>query len=428
MKHTRKDVSKSKIEVKVVLNSVDLAIPRQKAVEKLSSDIKVAGFREGKVPPHIAEKKIDQNKLTDEVVGMAINQAIIEVIQAEQIQLLDRPNADITKLVPFDTLEFTLKLDIVPPVKLGGYMNLKAKKQKIEVKDADVKSVLDNIQTQFSEKKAVKRAIAEGDEVVMDFTGFKDDKEFDGGAGKDFPLIIGSNQFIPGFEEAMIGHKTGDKFDIPLTFPKDYHAEQLKGAKVVFKVKVNKVNEVVKPEIDDKLAEKATSGQLKTAKDLKADIKRELTARAEFDSVERYKAELLNELVKKSTVEVPQVLIDDQIKALEEDFKNNLKYRGVTEEQYFKQQGFKDRDDWADKELKPQADQRVKNGMVLSELAKAEKIEVTDAEIDERQKVIMGQYNDPQLAERFKNPQVRQDIASRLATEKALNKLVAYNS
>jgi len=428
MKYTKKELAKNKIEYKVELNSVDLAVPRQKAVEKLSKDIKVPGFRAGNVPPHIAEKHVNPNALLDEVVQDAINRALVEIIVKEQTSPLDQPHVNVTKLVPFDLIEFTVEIEIVPPVKLGKYMTLRAKKDKVSIKDSDIDNVIENLQKQFADRKAVKRAIADGDEVFIDFTGFKDKKEFAGGSAKNTPLIIGSKQFIPGFEEGLIGHKEGDKFDLDLTFPKDYHAEDLKGAKVVFKVKVNKVNEVKLPDVDDELADKITAGQLKTVKELREDIKRELLSRAEFEATEQFKAELLKELVEKSAVEAPQVLIDDQSKALEEDFRNNLAYRGIDEKQYFAGQGFKNRDDWMKKELIPQAEQRVKNGLVLAELSKAEKIEVSDEEIEERQKQIMAQYTDPNLKARFQSPEFRSDLRNRLATEKALNKLVSYNS
>jgi trigger factor len=427
MNHTRKNLAKDKVEIKVTQNAVDLAVPRENAIQRLSKNIKVPGFREGKVPAHIAEKHLNQQQLTDEVVNAAINAALTEVLLAEQIQPLDQPHVNITKFVPFDTLEYTITIPIVPAVKLGGYMNLKAKREKTKVEPADIDSVIDNIRTQFAEKKAVKRAVTEGDEVILDFVGEKDGKPFDGGSAKDFALVIGSKQFIPGFEEGLVGHKAGEKLDLPLTFPKDYHAEGLKGAKAVFKVEIKKVSEVAKPELDNKLAEKITGGQIKDVKVLKDDIKRELTQRSTAEATERYKGALLAELVKKSTVEAPQILIDDQMKALENDFVQNLKYRGQSEEQYFKAQGFKDHDDWAAKELKPQAEQRVKNGLVLAELARAENVEVSDAEIDARQKQIVEQYNDPKLVEHFKSPETRRQIANDIAIAKALDKLVAYN-
>jgi trigger factor len=427
MRHTRKNSSKDQVEIAVVMEPSEIKAAHGRAIEKLGKDVKVAGFRAGKAPANIMAMHIDQNKLTDEVVNDAVNKALVDILVAEQIQPLDKPNVNITKLVPFEVLEFTIIIPVIPPVKLGDYMNLRVKKGKAESKPADIDATIEQLRSNLAEKKSVKRAAEVGDEVVLDFTGMRDGKEFDGGSAKDFPLAIGSKSFIPGFEDGIIGHKAGDKFDMPVTFPKDYHVKALAGAETIFKVKLHKVNQVVRSEVDDKFAAKASNGQIKSVKDLRADIKRELNARAEYEANEKFKGALLYELVKKSTVEAPEILIDDQAKALENDFRQNLAYRGMSEKQYFESNGFKDHDDWAKKELQPQAEARVKNGLVLAELAKTEKIEVSDDEIDERQKRIVEQYNDPKLVDRFKSPEMRRQIGNDLAIEKALNKLVAYN-
>jgi len=428
MKHTIKNPSKNQVDVTVVMETDEIKAAHGRAVEKLGKDVKVGGFRPGKAPANILAMHINENQLADEVVGDLINQALVEILVAEQIQPLDRPNVKVSKFVPFETLEFTIEIPVLPPVKLGNYMNLKVKREKIDVKAADISKIIEQLQTNAAEKKLVKRAAAVGDEVVLDFTGMRDGKKFDGGSAKDFPLILGSNSFIPGFEEGLVGRKTGEKFDLDITFPGDYHNAGLAGAEATFKVNLKKVKEVKKPEVDDKFAAKVTDGQIKDVKGLKADIKRELTARAEYESTERFKGALLAELVKKSTVEAPELLIDDQKKALENDFRQNLAYRGITPEQYFEANGFKDHDDWAVKELTPQSEARVKNGLVLSELSKAEKIEVSDEEIDARQKQIVEQYNDPKLVEQFESDEFRRQVGNDIAIAKALDKLVKYNS
>jgi trigger factor len=350
----------------------------------------------------------------------------VGVIVKEQIQPLDQPNVKITKFVPASDLEFTVEVRVIPPVKLGGYMNLKAKKADVKVTDDDVAKLLENLQTQAAEKKEVKRAVQEGDEVLVDFVGKKKGVEFAGGKAEQVPLVIGSKQMIPGFEEGIIGHKAGESFTIKVTFPSDYNAADLAGQKVEFDIKLYKVSELVKPKLDDKFAAKV--GPFYLLKELKDAARKELEQRANFEAMERFKAELLEELVKKTTVDVPEALLDDQMHALEHEAEDNIKYRGLTVEDYFKRNNFKSREDWIEKEIKPEAEKRVKNGLVLAELAKAENIEVSDAEIDEQQKQIVEQYNDPELKKRFETPETRRNIANRIATDKALNKLVAYNS
>lgn len=425
MKYTRKDLSKDKIEISISFDKADIEPIYNEVVEEKSKELKVSGFRKGKVPKEIAKKYLNDSALSDEVVGRLANKAIIEVIVKEQIQPLDRPNVNVTKFVPFDTLEAKVEISIIPPIKLGGYMDLKAKKPEVKVSSDDVDKLLENLRRQAAEKKEVKREAKDGDEVIIDFVGKKGGKEFEGGKAENVPLVLGSGQMIPGFESAIEGHKAGKNFTIKVTFPKEYHAKDLAGAKAEFDIKLHKVNEVVLPELDDKFAPKV--GPFYTVKELKDAAKKELTQRAEFEANDKFKGELLAELVKKSKIDIPEVLINDQMDALIQEAEDNIKHRGLTPEQYYKQRDYKDREDWIEKEVKPEAERRVKNGLVLAELAKLEKIEVSEKEIDDAQKQLTEQYTDPKLKERFNTPEQRRNIANRIATEKALNKLVAYN-
>jgi trigger factor len=377
------------------------------------------------VPAKVAEKYLNQQALADEVINKVINQTLVKIINDEQVQLVDKPEVKVTKFVPFELLEFTVVLSVLPPVKLGGYMDLKAKYIKPEVKDGDVDKLIDNLRTQQAERKAVKRTAKNGDEVVIDFVGRQNGVEFAGGKAEALPLILGSNQMIPGFESGIEGHKAGEEFVVKVKFPKQYNKSELAGKPAEFTIKLTKVSELVEPELDDKFAAKI--GPFYTVKELKEAAKKELVSRAEFESLERFRAELLAELVKKSKLELPAVLVDDQIRALENEAEDNFKYRGLTAERYFQQNGYADRADWIKNELEPEAEKRIKNGLVLAELAKAEKIEVSEAEIDERQKQIVSQYNKPELQERFNSPESRRNIANRIVTEKALDKLVNFN-
>jgi trigger factor len=425
MKYTRKDLAKDKVEIKINFDKADIQPIYEKVVEEKRKDLKVSGFRKGKVPAEVAKKYLNDAVVTDEVINQLLNQLIVKVLVDEQLQPLDRPNVNVTKFVPYETLEGTVVIPIIPPIKLGGYMDLKAKKAEPKVTDEDVDKLLENLRRQAAEKKEVKRAAKDGDEVTIDFTGKKGGKEFDGGKAENVPLVLGSGQMIPGFESEIEGHKAGEDFVIKVTFPKEYHAKDLAGAKATFDIKLHKVSEVVLPELDDKFAPKV--GPFYTVKELKEAAKKELAGRAEFEATEKFKGELLAELVKKSKIDIPEILIEDQLQSLISEAEDNFKYRGLTDEQYFKQREYKDREDWIAKEVKPEAERRVQNGLVLAELAKLEKIEVSDAEINEAQKQLMGQYEKPELKEKFDTPETRRNIANRIATDKALAKLVAYN-
>ena len=423
MKHTRKDLSDSKIEYRIEVASEDVAEHHATAVKKLSSDVKVAGFRQGHVPPEVAAKHVDQTKLADEAVNAAINAALVELIRLEELQILDRPDISITKFVPAQVLEFTAVIQIVPSVKLADVFKLKTKKSLVKITDKEIDEVVERLRGDSAIKKEVKRAAKDGDEVIIDFTGMKGGVEFDGGKATDYALELGSNSFIPGFEEGIIGKKAGDEFDLPLTFPEDYGAQNLAGQAVVFKIVLKKVQEAKLPALDDKFASQVVP-DIKTLADLKKDIKKELTARAEYEAERKFQDDLLAELTEKSKVEAPEILIEDQLVALERQFGENLAYRGMTLDAYLEQEKFT-RDEWVAKELRPAAEKRVKNSLVMAQLTRDWNITVTDEEVAAQQEKIISQYNDPNLRQHFENPEARQQIAQQMMAEKTLARLSA---
>ena len=421
MKHTKKDLGGNKLEYRVEVASEDMAGHHAAAVKKLSRDVKVAGFRKGHIPPEVAAKHVNPETLADEAINAAINAALVELIRLEELQLLDRPEISITKFVPAQVLEFTAVIQIVPPVKLANPAKLKVKKPAVEVSDSDVDNVIENLRRQGAEKKPVKRAAADGDEVVIDFTGTKDGVEFDGGKASDYALTLGSNSFIPGFEAGIIGHKTGDKFDLPIKFPENYGAKELAGADAVFQIVLKEVKEIKLPKLDDKFAA-AVAPDLKTLSDLRRDIRKELTARADYETMQKFQEDLLNELAEKSVVEVPEILIDDQLAALEQQFTQNLAYRGLTLEKYLEEQKLS-RDEWMEKELRPAAEKRVRNSMVMATLSREWDVTATDEDVAARRSAMMTQYNDPKLLERFNDPEMTRQIAQQIIAEKTLWKL-----
>lgn len=424
MKHTLKKLSDTQVLVSVIASQQDLEDAKATALKHLSREIKVPGFRKGKVPANVAEKHLDPNMLGMEVTEHAVNATLTEVVTAENIRVLDQPKIELKKFVPYTELEFDATIDIIPAIKLGNYKKLKVKKSVKKVEQSDVDEVLERVKQNFAEKKEVKRAAETGDEVTIDFVGRKDGEAFDGGTSEDYALVLGSNSFIPGFEDAIVGHKTGDKFDIPLTFPKEYHAENLKGAKVVFEVTLKKITEVKTPELTDEIAKKV--GPFETVKDLTDDIRRELSAQNERVADNDYKDALIEELIKSSHVPVPEILVEDQIKSVEQDARQNLMYRGMTPDEYMAQKGYKDEAEWREKEFKDVATKRVQAGLVLAELSKLENIEVTKEELDARHNEMLAQY--PNMKEQLDTPEARADLVNRIVTEKTLAKLVDLNS
>ena len=426
MKTTVKKLSDTKVELTISLGSEELSAAEQVALTKMAADVKVPGFRKGKVPVSVAAKHVNPAALQEQTLDNALSKAVAEAFMAEKIQALDRPAVDVKKFVPGQELEFTAEVEIIPPVKLGNYKKLKAKRQAVKVEDNEVEEIITRMRENFTEKTEVKRAAKEGDEAVIDFTGKKDDVPFDGGAAKDFALKLGSGQFIPGFEEGVVGHKAGETFDLKLTFPKDYHAKELAGADVVFTVTLHKVNELSLPEVNDEFAAKC--GPFTSVDELKADIKREITAQKEREADEKLKDDLVGELAEASKVALPELLIDDQVRSIEQDLMQNLMYRGLTLDSYLQTQKFKDKDDWRAKEARPAAEKRVKAGLVLAELSKELGVEVSHEELSTQIEAMKQQYGkDPKIAERFNDPNVHRDIANRMITDKTVEKLIELN-
>lgn len=427
MKHTIKHQSDTKVLVTVTLDATELADIKQQTVKRLAKNVKVPGFRQGKVPANVAEKSIDQTALNSEVLEDAVNMSAVEAFEAAKLTPLDRPKVSVDKYVPGQELEYTAEVEIIPAIKLGDYKKLKAKKETVAITDKDVTEVIDRLRKSSAVKKDVERAAKKGDEVIIDFDG-KDEKGqgVAGAKSEDYSLELGSNTFIPGFEDGLIGKKAGDTFDLPLTFPKDYHHKPLAGAKVTFAVTVKSVKETAMPALDDEFA--AKTGPFKTVAELKADVTRELTEQKEREAVDKLKDTLVEQLVKGSHVPAPHVLIHDQLESLERDFVQNLMYRGMTLDDYLSQQG-KTREEWQKGELHEQAERRVQVGLALAELSKIEKIDVSKEELEERLREMLERYNNaPEVAKQLDTPEARRDLANRAITEKTVNRLVDLNS
>lgn len=427
MKSTIKHVSETRALVTVVLGKEELKAAEQVALVRLGKNMKVAGFRKGKAPIAMVAKNADPAALSEEILNSAVSKAIADAYTDNNLIPLDRPEVEIKKFVPGDTLEFTAESDILPEVKLGDYKKLKAKKVEVKVEKSDVDDVIKRIKQQFAEKKPVTRKAEMGDEAVIDYVGKKGDEEFQGGSATDYALGLGSGQFIPGFEEAIVGHATGEEFDVPLTFPKEYHSKELAGQKVVFSVKLKQLNEVVLPEDSDEFAAKV--GEFTAMADLRKDIKAELSAQKEREAMDEARDDLIQQLVDKSKVAAPKVLIDDQVKSIQQDMFQNLMYQGMTMDQYVASKGYDNLENWEAKEATPLAEKRVKASLVLNELAKDLKIEVTPEQLNARLDMYRQQYaNQPEMAKRFDEPEIQRDITNRLATELTVDKLVELNT
>ena len=426
MKTKLKNISDVKVELTISLGTEELKAAEQVALTKLAKEVKIEGFRKGKAPLEMVAAQVDTNLLNQETLENALSKSVAEAFLKEKVQAINRPEVDIKKFIPGTELEFTATTEIMPKVELGDYKKLGVKKEAIKVSKKEVKETIERILKNFAEKKKVEREAKNGDEVIIDFLGKKDGVAFDGGKAEKFPLELGSKSFIPGFEEGLIGKKAGDKLSLDLEFPKDYHAKDLAGAKVVFEVKIHEVRENVESEINEEFLSKL--GDFKTKEEFEKQIEEDLKTQKQAEADEKFKDELVKKLAEVSKVPVPEILLEDQKRSIEMDMQQNLMYSGLSLEDYLERMG-KTREEWLEKDVKEAAEMRVKSGLALAELSKVEKVKSDTKELNTRIAQLKEQYgNSKEVQKQLSSDDVRRNLANQILTEKTIDLLVEFNS
>jgi len=425
MQISKTDNSPTNVTVSIEAGAAELAPIKNHVLSHFTRTVRVPGFRTGKAPLNLVEKHIDPQRLNEEFIEHSLNELFRRAVDELKLRPVGQPEITIKKFVPYTTLGFEAKFDVVGAVKLANYKTIKLPKPKVEVTAKDVNDVIENLRKQSAERQDVDRAAKGGDEVWIDFAG-RDEKDepVAGADGKDYPLIIGSNTFIPGFEPNLIGIKAGEEKEFTVTFPKDYGVAALQNKKVTFKVKANKVQEVVLPKVDDEFAKKA--GPFDSLKSLKEDIKMQVKSEKQYQVDRQYENDIIKKVSDKSSVEIPETLVENQLMRMEEDEKQNLTYRGLTWQEHLNQEGLTE-EQHRDRH-RPDAEERVKAGLILSEISDKEGIDVMPEELEIRMQMLKGQYQDPQMQAQLDRPEARQDIAARMLTEKTILKLVEYAS
>ncbi|HEU5004650.1 MAG TPA: trigger factor [Candidatus Saccharimonadales bacterium] len=423
MQITRTDISPTKINLNIKASADELEPIKKHVLSSHFSNVKVPGFRAGKAPTHLIEKNINQQLFLDEFMEHAINELYRRAVEDQKFRPVGQPEIQLKKFVPYTDLEFETTQEVIGKVTLPNYKTIKLAKNKASVTAKDVDEVIKSLQGRMAERTEVARPAKDGDEVTIDFAGKDESGEPVAGAdGKDYPLVLGSKTFIPGFEDNLIGIKTGDSKEFQVTFPADYGAKELQSKKVTFSVTAKKISDLVEPKIDDEFAAKA--GPFKTLAELKADVKKQLTSEREWQVEQDYQNELIKKIAAKAKVEVPESLVETELQRMEDEERRNLAYRGQTWQEHLKAEGVTE-EEHRDR-LKPDAAERVKAGLVLSEISEAEKIDVTAEELADRIQILKSQYQDPTMQAELDKPESRQDIANRLLTEKTILKLVDY--
>ena len=426
MKTKLKNISDVKVELTISLGAEELKAAEQVTLTKLAKEVKIEGFRKGKAPLEMVAAQVDPILLNQETLENALSKSVAEAFLKEKVQAINRPEVDVKKFIPGTELEFTATTEIMPKVELGDYKKLGVKKEAAKVSKKEVKETIDRILKNFAEKKKVEREAKNGDEVIIDFLGKKDGVAFDGGKAEKFPLELGSKSFIPGFEEGLIGKKAGDELSLDLEFPKDYHAKDLAGAKVVFEVKIHEVRENVEPEINEEFLSKL--GDFKTKEEFEKQIEEDLKTQKQAKVDEKFKDEIVKKLAEVSKVPVPEILLEDQKRSIEMDMQQNLMYSGLSLEDYLDRMG-KTREEWLEKDVKEAAEMRVKSGLALAELSKVEKVKSDTKELDDRITQLKEQYgNSKEVQKQLSSDDVRRNLANQILTEKTIDLLVKFNS
>ena len=391
---------------------------KNKVLKHLQAEMKAPGFRKGHMPLELVEKSADQNHLQNDFLDEAMTALYTAAARNEKLRPIKTPNVTIKKFVPFTELEFDAEATVVGKITLPDYQKIKVVKPASKVTDKEVNDVIENLRTRAAEKKDVDRASKETDQLWIDFEGFDQKGEpIERADGKDYPLVLGSNTFIPGFEPELVGLKAGDKKEFTVTFPKDYGVSALKSKKVTFKVTVNKVQEVVKPEVNDAFA--TTLGPFKTLDQLKSDIEKQLQIDKDEAARREHEAATLKAISDKTKVAIPEELIDEQIQMLVQEVRQNAIHGGQTYEEQLKAEG-RTEEEFKKDVLRPEAIDRVKAGLVLSEIAELEKITVETAELDELINALKAQYNDEKMRAELDKVENQREIANRILTDKTI--------
>jgi len=424
MQIKKEQLTPTKIKLTLAAEPALMDEVKHHVLTDLSKKVKIQGFREGKAPLGMVEKNVDSNLLQTEFLEHAVNRLYSEAANQDRLRPIDQPQVSITKFVPFSELEMTAEVEVVGEIKLPDYKKIKLAKPEVKLTAKDVDEVIKSLQTRMAERKEVTRAAKLGDELTIDFKG-TDAKTGDaiaGADGNDYPLILGSNNFIPGFEEELVGLKAGEDKTFTITFPKEYGVAALQSRKVTFAVTVKKVTELIEPKADDNFAAKV--GPFETLADLKADVKKQVGAERQQEADRSYESDLLEAIARKTKAAIPDALVEEEVERQLAQLKQNLMYRGQTWQEFL--EGEKKTEDEYREGIKPVAELRVTAGLALSDIAEAEGIDVTIEEVDIRLQLMRGQYQDPAMQSEFDKPETRREIAQRLLSEKTIAKLTAY--
>ena len=390
---------------------------QKKAFNDFKKNVSIKGFRTGKVPEALLKKQISKEAIYDRAVEGVANEALVEAIKEHNLELVARPTLDY-KDASDESVTLVINCVVSPEVTLGEYKGLDMHKDEVNVTDEDVEAELSKVQDRFADwvLREEGQPAEDGDQVTIDFVGKKDGEPFEGGSGENYPLELGSNTFIPGFEEQLVGVKTDDVKDVTVTFPEDYQAADLAGKEAVFTVTVHDIKYKDRPEVNDELIAQLKREGVETVEKFKEVTKEDLTKERERAADEKFTNDLMEAISDNATVEIPAVMIENEVDNLYRDFTNRMQQSGFTAEQYFAATGQTEADLKAT--MRPDAQRRVKGSLVLDAVIKAENIEISDEDVEKEYTEMSTLYN--MDVEQIKKLLPAENIKDDLAQQKAL--------
>lgn len=386
-----------KIETNVVSIDVEVSAEQVKdaidqAFKKVVGRVNVPGFRKGKVPRSIFESRFGVESLYQDAIDILLPTAYSEALKETGVEPVDRPEIDVEQFGKGQSFKFKAKVTVKPEVKLGEYKGIEIPAASSEVSEEELAAELERLQQRHAELVVVEEGAADkGDTVVIDFEGFVDGEAFEGGQAERYSLELGSNSFIPGFEDQLIGLATGDFKDVEVTFPEEYHAENLAGKPAVFKVKLHEIKRKNLPALDDEFAKDVS--EFDTLDEYKQDLSAKLKERKDKENEQARETALVDAAAAKAEVEIPEAMINSEVDFLLRDFENRIKQQGLNMELYYQ---FSGQDEAALRgQMRSDAEKRVLNNLVLDAIAKQESIEVSEDEVNEELENLSKMYNRP---------------------------------
>ena len=412
-----KKVDTNRYELEVVIDGETFRKALGEVMRRESKKITVPGFRKGKAPVSFIEKYYGAEAFfqdtLDSLYGAALEQAAVEA----GVEIVDdKMDFDLVSISKEDGVDFKVTLTVVPEIEIGEYKGLKEERLKVSVDDAEIEESVKAMADRNARVVAVEdRAAENGDITVIDFEGFVEDKAFEGGKGESYTLTLGSGQFIPGFEEQIIGHNTGDEFDVNVTFPTEYHADDLAGKEAVFKVKLHEIKKRELPEIDDEFAKEVS--EFDTLAELKADLKAKALDRKQKAAEDETETRLLDQIIDSIKGEIPEAMYNNRVQQNLRDLDYRLQSQGMSLENYIKYTGASIEE--ISKTYRPQAEKQVKMRLALEKIVKLENITVADEDVDKKYAEMAEQYSIP--VEQVKAAVPAEELKKDLAVEMALD-------